>query len=127
MVQASACLIVCLSLSFQGGQFMFSAQEFSFTRIFSSSFKPSLYVGISLGINTTTPAESVHNNRIFGAAVADGLGGGVGASGYVGQNGLGPVRPYAYGTVGAGFQVTGGEDQTWDLNSIIARQWDTIF
>ena len=78
-------------------------------------------------MNTATPAETVHNNRVFGGAVADGFGGGAGATGYEGPNGLGPVRPYAYGTVGAGFQVTGGADQSWDLNTIVARLWDDIF
>jgi hypothetical protein len=119
--------VVCIALNFQGGQLIFTLEEWSLTRIFSAKFKPSLYAGISVGVNLATPAESIENNRVFGGSYADGVGGGAGATGFESAKGLGPVRPYAHGTVGAEWNVTGGFDQSWDVNMLIARIWDKVF
>jgi hypothetical protein len=70
--------------------------------------KPSAFIGLSVGVNAATSQEAVQNNRQFGGGYVDGVGGGAGASGYEGRNGLGPIRPYGYVTVGEGWQIGGG-------------------
>jgi RHS repeat-associated protein len=146
-LQLSGCIVFCTSLTFQGGQFIFGVQGFSVTRpnpvleyeptgsgynepliAGDARFKPSLFAGISAGIDFATPREEIQSNVVGSASVADGFVGGTGGvMGHAGPNGLGPLRLYAGYTVGAGWQVTIGPSQSWDVNNGVALLWDRIF
>ncbi len=116
----------CLTAGLQGNTFYFSVSGFSWT--FWRKF--SAFIGLSVGFNTAGQRQMVKNNVLGGlgstqlakalAGVkggAEGLGGGVGASTYVGPNGPGTVYPYVYGTIGEGWQVNSGGVQTWAWTS----------
>jgi RHS repeat-associated protein len=113
-VQGAVCFVACVSLSFQGGHFFFTLQAFSITYLFKN--KPSAFAGISAGFNSATPAEVDKNNRVIGGGIADGWGGGAGVTGYTpSQGGLQDIRPYVYGTFGAGWQVQMGAEKNWEF------------
>lgn len=72
--QTSACLVVCVSLSEQGGQFIFSTQEFAWPvgMFFAKRLEKSLFFGAGVGFNSATPAEAVRSNRWAGAGAGNG-------------------------------------------------------
>jgi hypothetical protein len=80
------------------------------------SGKGSLFLGLSIGINTATPEESVQNNITIGACYVDEIGacGGITGDSIPGR-GIGPVRPCAGVAVGDGLQVTSGPSYSVNL------------
>ena len=83
-----------MSLTFQGGQFIFGVSAWTVTRpappygsvttptsyndsviASDAKFKPTLFAGLTLGIDTATPAEAMHDSLAGGGSVADGRGG----------------------------------------------------
>jgi hypothetical protein len=121
-LQGSACLVLCALLTLQGSSIIASLSGFSFTRWFSSApgepvrfNKGSLFLGLSIGVNSATPQEPVQNNTVTGGCVVVEIGGCAGASGNVTGSGLGPVRPYAGVAAGDGFQVEGERSYSYDV------------
>jgi len=112
-IQFAFCpFVTCVSLTFQGGHVWGSFTQISLTKIFSK--KPSVFFGVSIGINGATADQEMQNNRVFGLGVADTVGGGVGSSWYTPTSGGSrDFYPYAYGTAGYGFVAQGSPVDNW--------------
>jgi RHS repeat-associated protein len=137
-IQGAVCFLICISLSLQGNDFIFSFQEFSISRLWRRvdasdeewegfKNKASGYAGVTAGFNSATVGETVHNNRVVGACGGDGLGGCVGATGYEGAKGLGPVRPYVAIGPALGIQGEGGATQSWDISQELDRYLSRVW
>ena len=130
-LQGSGCLVVCVSVTLQDGDFIFGGSAWSYARPVSGvtpmyapelisrpdvptlgsepvapaglkGYKASTFLGLSAGINTATLSESLQNNVTMGGCYADAVGACVGFTGQITPGkGMGPVRPYV-GAVLAG-------------------------
>jgi hypothetical protein len=112
-VQGTFCpFVTCVSLTFQGGHMWGSFTPISLTKIFTK--KPSVFFGVSVGVNGATADQEIRDNAGFGGGVADVFGGGGGETWY--NPGSGSSRdfyPYAYATLGEGFVVQGSMVDSW--------------
>jgi hypothetical protein len=108
--------VICVSLTQQGGDTIFGPAFPSATKWYAKADenkvklnKGALFLGLSIGVNTATPQESVENNVVIGGCYVDEIGGRAGVSGDATRwHGIGPLRPYAAAAVGDGFQVESG-------------------
>jgi RHS repeat-associated protein len=119
-LQGQLCFVTCVSLTFQGGQFILGWTEFSWTKPFTKMF-----AGASVGVSAGSESNRIRDNVAGGFVAADGLGGGGGGSIYSSPHGLGSLHPYGEVTVGEGAAVNMGMSRSLDLNrpveSFLAR------
>jgi hypothetical protein len=121
-LQGTGCLIGCVSLTFQGGHFIFGLSAFSATP-FPRDFltlkgltKIRAFAGVSAGISAADYKQNLASNVDIGGAIADGYGGGGGVM--VDSTGKDThVYPYAFATVGEGWEAQAGPNQNWDLGT----------